>query len=65
MGWQALSYEAYNSYESAKVVWFKLMNLEGVSEYWKTTAYLHYYGVNTPTPGASTTPENTTPTTPK
>jgi tetratricopeptide (TPR) repeat protein len=65
MGWQALAYEAYNSLDSAKVVWFRLMNLEGASDYWKTTAYVHYYGVNTPTPGAGVTPENTLTPTPK
>jgi tetratricopeptide (TPR) repeat protein len=63
MGWQALAYEAYNSFESARVVWTKLMDLDGVPDYWKTTAYMHLYGVNTPTPGGSTGPENTpTPT---
>ena len=65
MGWQALAYEAYNSFESARVVWTKLMNLDGVSDYWKTTAYMHLYGVNTPTPGGSATPENTPTPTPE
>jgi tetratricopeptide (TPR) repeat protein len=58
MGWQALAYEAYNSFDSAKVVWTKLMNLEGVSDYWKTTAYVHLNGA-TPTPGPSPTPGST------
>ncbi len=70
MGWQALAYEAYNSFNSARAVWNKLMNLEGVSDYWKTTAYVHLNGAtptpgagatleNSPTPGASRTPEGT------
>jgi len=59
MGWQALAYEANSSFDSAKVVWFKLMNLDGVPDYWKSTAYIHYYGLNTPTPGAGATPELT------
>jgi tetratricopeptide (TPR) repeat protein len=50
MGWQAMAFEALNS-PSAKRVWQDLMNLDGVSEYWKATAYMHYYGINTPTPG--------------
>jgi tetratricopeptide (TPR) repeat protein len=61
MGWQALAYEAYNSFDSAKTVWYKLMNLDGVSDYWKSTAYVHYYGLKTPTPGAGETPGNVTP----
>jgi Tfp pilus assembly protein PilF len=62
MGWQALAYEANSSFDSAKVVWTKLMNLEGVSDYWKTTAYVHLNGA-TPTPGPSPTPGGTpTPT---
>jgi tetratricopeptide (TPR) repeat protein len=70
MGWQALAYEAYNSFDSAKVVWTKLMNLEGVSDYWKTTAYVHLNGSTptpgpTHTPGASATPEGTPTPTPK
>jgi tetratricopeptide (TPR) repeat protein len=56
MGWQALAYEAYNSFDSAKVVWLKLMNLEGVPDYWKSTAYIHYYGLSTATPGGNGTP---------
>jgi tetratricopeptide (TPR) repeat protein len=65
MGWQALSYEAYNS-PSAKTVWQNLMNLDGCPEYWKVTAYMHYYGLNTPTPEKETTPtpESSTPGTP-
>jgi tetratricopeptide (TPR) repeat protein len=58
MGWQALAYEANNSLDSAMVVWNKLMNLEGASDYWKTTAYVHLNGA-TPTPGPSPTPEKT------
>jgi len=58
MGWQALAYEAYNSFDSAKVLWNKLMTLEGVSDYWKTTAYVHLNGA-TPTPGASSTSGST------
>ncbi len=70
MGWQALAYEAYNSFDSAKVVWTKLMNLEGVSDYWKTTAYVHLNGATptpgpSPTPGSTPTPEGTPTPTPK
>jgi tetratricopeptide (TPR) repeat protein len=64
MGWQALAYEANKSFDSARVVWNKLMTLEGVSEYWKTTAYVHLNGAP-PTPGPSPTPENTPTPTPK
>ena len=62
MGWQALAYEAYNSFDSARTLWYKLMNLDGVSDYWKSTAYVHYYGLKTPTPGAGETPGAATPT---
>jgi tetratricopeptide (TPR) repeat protein len=56
MGWQALAYEAYNSNERAKNIWWQLMNMEGVSEYWQTTAYRHYYGLtSSPTPGSTAT----------
>jgi tetratricopeptide (TPR) repeat protein len=66
MGWLALSYEAYNNFDRAKVIWKQLMEMEGVPEYWKTTAYVHYFGLSTPTPGAggSGTPQATTGKTP-
>jgi tetratricopeptide (TPR) repeat protein len=54
MGWLALSYEAYKNFDRAKALWKALMELEGVPEYWKTEAYVHYFGLNTPTPGGST-----------
>jgi tetratricopeptide (TPR) repeat protein len=64
MGWLALSYEAYGNFDRAKIIWQQIMDLEGVSDYWKTTAYIH---MNGPTPGTATaaTPEatpNETPT---
>ena len=65
MGWLALSYEAYKNYNSAKVLWKELMDLEGVPEYWKTEAYVHYFGLNTPTPGGAETPEETPEVTPE
>lgn len=51
MGWQGFALEAYGS-PSAKQVWQELMNLEGAPEYWKAIAYMHFYGISTPTPGA-------------
>ncbi len=59
MGWLALSYEAYKNFDRAKALWKELMDMEGVPDYWKTEAYVHYFGVNTPTPGEAATPENT------
>jgi tetratricopeptide (TPR) repeat protein len=61
MGWLALAYEKYQNFDRAKSIWKSLMELEGVPEYWKTQAYVHYFGLNTPTPGgiASTTPAET------
>ncbi|MBN1440218.1 MAG: tetratricopeptide repeat protein [Anaerolineales bacterium] len=66
MGWLALSYEAYNNFDRAKQIWQELMDMEGVPEYWKTTAYVHYFGLNTPTPSseAGGTPEATPDSTP-
>ncbi len=66
MGWLALAYEAYNNFDRAKVIWKELMDMEGVPEYWKTTAYVHYFGLSTPTPGGggSGTPEATSEATP-
>jgi tetratricopeptide (TPR) repeat protein len=65
MGWLALSYEAYKNYDRAKALWKELMELEGVPEYWKTEAYVHYFGLNTPTPGGANTPEGTPEDTPE
>ncbi|MBN2084630.1 MAG: tetratricopeptide repeat protein [Anaerolineales bacterium] len=65
MGWLALSYEAYKNYDRAKALWKELMELEGVTEYWKTEAYVHYFGLNTPTPGGAVTPEETPEVTPE
>jgi tetratricopeptide (TPR) repeat protein len=59
MGWLALSYEAYKNYDRANIIWKELMELEGVSDYWKTEAYVHYFGLNTPTPGGAATPDTT------
>ncbi len=59
MGWLALSYEAYKNFDSANALWKELMELEGVPEYWKTEAYVHYMGMTTPTPGGSAATENT------
>jgi tetratricopeptide (TPR) repeat protein len=64
MGWLALSYEAYQNYARSKPLWKELMELEGVPEYWKTEAYVHYFGLNTPTPGGANTPEVTPESTP-
>jgi tetratricopeptide (TPR) repeat protein len=61
MGWLAKAYEAYKNYDRAKIIWKQLMEMEGVPEYWKTEAYVHYYG--TPEPGASATPGASTETT--
>jgi tetratricopeptide (TPR) repeat protein len=55
LGWLALSYEAYNNFDKAKTIWKQLMEMEGVPEYWKTQAYVHYFGLNTPTPGGEST----------
>ena len=55
MGWLALSYEAYSNFERARQIWEQLIALEGVPDYWKTTAYVHRYGINTPTPGVGMT----------
>jgi tetratricopeptide (TPR) repeat protein len=59
MGWLALAYEAYKNYDRAKIIWKDLMDLEGVPEYWKTEAYVHYFGLNTPTPGGEAAPAST------
>jgi tetratricopeptide (TPR) repeat protein len=56
MGWLALSYEAYKNFDRANIIWKELMDLDGVPEYWKTEAYVHYFGMNTPTPGGAETP---------
>jgi tetratricopeptide (TPR) repeat protein len=64
MGWLALSYEAYKNFDRAKILWKELMEMEGVPEYWKTEAYVHYFGMNTPTPGGAATPETTPESTP-
>jgi tetratricopeptide (TPR) repeat protein len=55
MGWLALAYEKYNNFSKAQDIWKQLMELEGVPDYWKTTAYEHYFGLKTPTPGGETT----------
>jgi tetratricopeptide (TPR) repeat protein len=65
MGWLALSYEAYKNFDRATALWEELMEMEGVSEYWKTEAYVHLFGQNTPTPGGAETPEETPEVTPE
>lgn len=59
MGWLALAYEANNNMDGAKAEWQALMNLKDVPDYWKATAYLHFYGLDTPTPGPTDTPAST------
>jgi tetratricopeptide (TPR) repeat protein len=63
MGWQAMAFEALNS-PSAKRVWQELMNLDGASEYWKATAYMHFFGIPTPTPGPDETKSGEAPPSP-
>jgi tetratricopeptide (TPR) repeat protein len=59
MGWLALSYEVYKNFINANALWKELMDLEGASDYWKTEAYLHYFGLNAPTPGGAGSPDIT------
>jgi tetratricopeptide (TPR) repeat protein len=43
IGWLALAYEKYNNLLKAQDLWKELMELDGVPDYWKTTAYEHYF----------------------
>jgi tetratricopeptide (TPR) repeat protein len=54
MGWLGFAYEAIKS-PAANPLWQELMNLDDASEYWKATAYMHFFGISTPTPEPTAT----------